>query len=188
MIKVGITGSISSGKTTASKIISKNRGPLFSADKVVKKIYLKDNFKRLIAKKLGFKFGPDFKKMLKYKILTKKNSLNKLEKTIHPIVRKEMLIFQKRNKNKKYLFFEIPLLIESNLIKHFDKIIFLKASRSVRLKRFKLNGGNEMMFKLLDGNQIKDTIKMKECHHVVVNNKAFSILKKNLSNIVKNYE
>ena len=36
MIKVGITGSLASGKTTASKILSKNRGPLFSADVVVK--------------------------------------------------------------------------------------------------------------------------------------------------------
>ena len=37
MIKIGITGSIASGKTTASKIISNQRGKLFSADKIVKK-------------------------------------------------------------------------------------------------------------------------------------------------------
>ena len=36
MKKIGITGSISSGKTTASKILSAGRGPLFSADEVVK--------------------------------------------------------------------------------------------------------------------------------------------------------
>ena len=36
MIKIGITGSLSSGKTTASKILANKRGPLFSADKVVK--------------------------------------------------------------------------------------------------------------------------------------------------------
>ena len=41
MIKIGLTGSIASGKTTASKIISKRKGPLFSADKVVKKLYSK---------------------------------------------------------------------------------------------------------------------------------------------------
>ena len=33
MIKIGITGSLSSGKSTASKILSHKRGPLFSADK-----------------------------------------------------------------------------------------------------------------------------------------------------------
>ena len=32
MIKIAITGSIASGKTTASKILSRGRGPLFSAD------------------------------------------------------------------------------------------------------------------------------------------------------------
>ena len=37
MIKIGITGSIASGKTTASKILSEKRGPLFSADKVIER-------------------------------------------------------------------------------------------------------------------------------------------------------
>ena len=39
MIKIGITGSLASGKTTASKILSFRRGPLFSADKAVKELY-----------------------------------------------------------------------------------------------------------------------------------------------------
>ena len=36
MRKIGITGSLASGKTTASKILSKGKGRLFSADEVVK--------------------------------------------------------------------------------------------------------------------------------------------------------
>ena len=39
MKKIAITGSLSSGKTTASKILAAKRGPLFSADAVVKKLY-----------------------------------------------------------------------------------------------------------------------------------------------------
>ena len=39
MIKIGITGSIASGKSTASRILSKGRGKLFSADEVVKNLY-----------------------------------------------------------------------------------------------------------------------------------------------------
>ena len=42
-MKVGITGSLASGKTTASKILSAGRGPLFSADAVVKKLYTKND-------------------------------------------------------------------------------------------------------------------------------------------------
>ena len=44
MMKIGITGSLASGKTTASKILSFKKGPLFSADAVVKKLYIKKKF------------------------------------------------------------------------------------------------------------------------------------------------
>ena len=43
MIKIGITGSLASGKTTASKILSLKNGPLFSADKAVKDLYQNKN-------------------------------------------------------------------------------------------------------------------------------------------------
>ena len=188
MIKIGITGSIFSGKTTASKIMSNNKGPLFSADKIVQQLYKKKSFKKLIAKKLNFKLNLQFKKELKKKILDKKENLNKLENIIHPLVRKEMFIFLKKNKNRKITFLEIPLLIENKLINHFDKTIFIRSSKRLRLKRYKLTGGNKKLFVLLDSKQIKDTEKMKLCDHVVVNNNSLFILNKKLSNIIKNYE
>ncbi len=188
MIKIGITGSVASGKTTASKIISRRRGPLFSADKVVKKLYTQNNFKKLIARKLNFKLDRNFKKKLKNKILQKKETLKKLEKIIHPLVRREMFIFLKINKSKKFLFFEIPLLIESKLTKYFDVVIFIKSQNASRLKRYVLRGGSTQLFSLLDKHQIKDTKKMKFCDHIIVNNKSLSILKKKLSNIIKLYE
>ena len=61
MMKIGITGSIASGKTTASKILSKKNGPLFNADKIVKKLYVKDKFKKLVAKRLKFKLKSNYR-------------------------------------------------------------------------------------------------------------------------------
>ena len=49
MRKIGITGSLASGKTTACKILA-NKGPLFSADLAVKKLY-KKKFLRSYRKK-----------------------------------------------------------------------------------------------------------------------------------------
>ena len=72
MIKIGITGSLSSGKTTASKILSYRRGPLFSADKVVKELYQNNRFKSLISKKFKIKNNNQIKKSLKKLILEKK--------------------------------------------------------------------------------------------------------------------
>ena len=44
MIKIGITGSLASGKTTVAKLMSKRRYPVFSADKVVADLYKKRIF------------------------------------------------------------------------------------------------------------------------------------------------
>ena len=44
-MKIGITGSLASGKTTASRILSQKKWPLFSADIFVNKLYTKKKFK-----------------------------------------------------------------------------------------------------------------------------------------------
>ena len=188
MIKIGLTGSIASGKTTACKIISSRGVPIFSADKVVQKLYKKKSFKKFVSKKLKFQFNLKFKKIIKNKILKNKETLKKLEKIIHPIVRKEMFIFLRKNKKKKLLLFEIPLLIESKLTKYFDVLIFIRSKQKLRLKRYKLKNGNVKLFSILDQHQLKDTRKMKFCDHIVVNNKSLTVLKKNLFNIMKLYE
>ena len=48
MIKIGITGSLASGKSTVAKIIASKKYPLFDADKVVKQIYQTNIFKNKI--------------------------------------------------------------------------------------------------------------------------------------------
>ena len=134
MIKIGITGSIASGKTTASKIISKGRGPIFSADKVVQELYQTRRFKNLIYKTFKINNKNQTKKYLRKFIFENKNNLKKLEKIIHPLVRKQMIRFTLQNKHKKKLFYEIPLLIESKLTNYFNVIILIKSKKSIRLR------------------------------------------------------
>ena len=188
MIKIGITGSLASGKTTASKILSSRRGPLFSADKAVKDLYKNKHFKSLVSKKFKVKNNSKLKKSLKNLILKNKNNIRKLEKIIHPMVRKKMKNFTARNRNKKLLFYEIPLLIESKLMKHFNVIVFIKAKKQLRLRRFQSKSGDKKLFNLLNNKQINDVKKIKFCNHVVVNEKNLNILKKNLLVIINKYE
>ena len=187
MIKIGITGPIASGKTTVSKILSFKRGPLFSADKVVKRLYRKNNFKNKIVKELNIKKKSNFKKLLKRLILKDKKNIRKIEKIIHPMVRNEMKKFTFLNKKKKFLFYEIPLLIESKLMKYFDIIILIKAKKKIRLKRFKIKGGDVKLFNMLNNKQLPDKKKVKFSNHVVVNEKNLNILKRNLLGIIKLY-
>ena len=188
MKKIGITGSLASGKTTASKILSLGKGPLFSADQVVKELYSKKFFNKLIRKKFKIRTAKNIKAILKGKILKDKSNLEKLEHLIHPLVRKEMTKFLKKNKKKKLIFLEIPLLIESKLMKNFDVIFFLKSKKSLRLKRFILKGGNKKLFNILNNKQLKDEKKIKFCDHIITNEKSITVLKKNLIKILKKYE
>ena len=184
MRKIGITGSLSSGKSTASKLLSNNRGPLFSADNFVKKLYREKHFKKLIKKKFNIKRDSNIKKILKSRILSKKINIEELEKIIHPFVRKGMNEFIKKNHKKKIVFLEIPLLIESKLMRKFDFIIFIKTKKKIRLKRFLATGGNKKLFELLNKKQLKDSVKVKYCDFVVVNDKNIKILKRNLFCII----
>ena len=99
-----------------------------------------------------------------------------------------MFVFLKKNKDKNFLFFEIPLLVESKLQKYFDVIIFIRSKNRLRLRRYLSNKGSMELFSLLNKHQLKDSKKMKFCDHIVVNNKSFSILKRKLLNIIKLYE
>ena len=96
--------------------------------------------------------------------------------------------FSSKNKNKKILFYEIPLLIESKLMKFFDIIIFIKAKKKLRLRRFKEKRGDEKLFNILNNKQMNENIKIKYCDYVVVNEKNLKYLKQNLSNIISKYE
>ena len=95
--------------------------------------------------------------------------------------------FSINNQKKKTVFYEIPLLIESNLMKYFDIIIFIKAKRKIRLNRFLDKGGEKKMFNLLNKRQFSDIKKAKFSDHIVVNEKNLNILKKNLSVIISKY-
>ena len=84
MIKIGITGSIASGKTTASKILSSKRGPLFSADSEVKNLYSNRSFRLLLIKKFNIKNNSNLKESLKKKNFIKKDKYKKTRKNCSP--------------------------------------------------------------------------------------------------------
>ena len=188
MIKIGITGSLASGKSTVAKLMSKKKYPIFDADKVVTNLYKRNYFLIKIKKKFYFKNIKNIKKKVKDLIKTDKRALKQLELLIHPLVRKEMRIFMKKKKNAKIGIFEIPLLIESKLMKNFDVIIFIKARKRIRLKRFLSKNGNKKIFNLLDNKQLSEKKKIKYCDYVVVNENNIKILKRKLLTIIKDYE
>ena len=183
MIKIGITGSLASGKTTVAKIISSKKYPLFEADKSVKRIYQSNTFKAKVFKKFKLENRSNIKDNLKKKIFKNSKLLLELEKIIHPLVRKEIKRFSLKNKKKHFLFFEIPLLIESKLMKNYDRIIFVNSKKNLRLKRFLKRGKSKKIFNILDKRQLPPANKIKFCDYVINNNGTLNKLKKQIKSI-----
>ncbi|OUU11995.1 MAG: dephospho-CoA kinase [Gammaproteobacteria bacterium TMED34] len=184
MIKIGITGSLASGKSTVARMISSGKYPLYNADKVVKKIYQTNIFRTKVFKKFKLKNKKNIKTKIKKIISTDKKSLKDLEKIIHPLVRKQIRKFIKNNKGNKFLIFEIPLLVESKQMKNYDKIIFVNSRKDLRLKRYLKRGNNKRFFDLLNKRQFSPAKKIKFCDHVINNNGSIKLLKKNIKNII----
>ncbi len=185
MIKIAITGSLASGKSSAVKFIKRKNYKVFSADKSVKEIYKKIKIKKLIKKIFNLENTKEIKNQIKIGIVNKKININKLEKIIHPEVRKERNVFIKKNKNHKILFFEIPLLYEGKLEKFFDKIIFIHAMKKTRYRRYLLRGGNKFFFSILDRRQLSPTVKIKRSDYVITNNKSLKNLKKSVFRVLR---
>ena len=139
MIKViGILGDIGSGKSFVAKQFGY---PVFNADKEVNKIYKKNRhcYKKLRDKLPKYiKSYPINKIELSKAIIANNKNLRKVINIVHPIVRKEMNFFLKRNNKRKMVVLDIPLLIENKLNKKKDILIFIDAKKkgiNSRLKK-----------------------------------------------------
>ena len=186
MIKIAIIGDIGSGKSFVAKQFLY---PVFDADQEVKKIYLNDQkcFKKL-KKKLP-KFISSFpikKNEIGKAILENKNNLKKINNIVHPIIRTRMKKFFKKNKNKKIIVLDIPLLLENKLNKKNYILIFVRARKSKIMKNLKRRKNyNPKILKVLKKFQLPLELKRKKSNYIINNNFRKLYVKKNIK-IIKN--
>ena len=130
MIVVGVLGDIGAGKSFVSKQF---KCPIFNADIEVNKIYRnsKTCYKKLKNKLPKYlKSYPIDKIELTKAILAKKYNLKKIINVVHPLIRKKMNNFLKKNANKKLVVLDVPLLIENNLNKKKYILIFVDSKKT----------------------------------------------------------
>jgi len=140
MIVVGISGGIASGKSFVSKIFAKSGAELFDADKEVHDILVSDES---VIRKIS-KIFPDSinngivdRKKLGNIVFNSKSKLNKLEKILHPIVRKRYKRFFLKNKKdkKNIIVLDVPLLLEKGGY-DCDVVIALIIPKKIQQARF----------------------------------------------------
>ena len=137
MIRIGILGNIGSGKSYVAK---KFGYPVFDADYEVSKLYKKDKkiFKKL-KKKLPKQISsfPIDKNEITNAILSNKFNLKKIITIVHLEIRKKLKLFIKKNKNKKVVILDIPLLLENKINSKNDILVFVDSKKVEVEKRLK---------------------------------------------------
>jgi dephospho-CoA kinase len=139
MIKVGITGGIGSGKSTACKVFSLLGIPVFEADIVAKQLM---NTDPEIRSKLIDLFGtsvylPDHtidRKYLAGIVFNNASLLAQLSKIVHPEVHKSFENWC-RNQQSPYILHESAILFETGFYKLMDKSIAVIANEKQRIER-----------------------------------------------------
>ena len=187
MIRIGILGGIGSGKS----FVAKNFGyPVFDADFEVSKLYKKDkkiyNKLNKILSNYIYSF-PINKNEVSRAILANEHNLKKIVKIIHLEVRKKMNIFLRKNKNKKIIILDIPLILENKINKKKDILVFVKSKKSEILKRLKKR--KNFNIKLLNNFkkiQLSLDFKRKKSQFIIKNNFKKNSVKMRVKEIIEN--
>ena len=186
MIRIAVLGDIGSGKSHVAKLFG---FPVFNADAEVAKLYRKsrkcyNKLKKILpAHIVSF---PIKKNEISKAIIADKWNLKKIVKIVHPEVRFSMNNFIKKNKSKKFVILDIPLLIENKINKKNDVLIFVDAKKKEIKKRLKKRSNfNVQIARKFKKLQLPIELKKKKSDFIIKNNFKNKSVKKNVKKIIK---
>jgi len=119
-------------------------------------------------------------------ILSNKNNLKKIIKIIHLEIRKKMNFFLKKNKKKKFVILDIPLLLENKIYNKNDILIFVQSRKSDILKKLKKRKNfNKKLMKKFSKIQLPLDYKKKKSQFVIKNDFKRRTVLRYIRNILK---
>ena len=173
MVRVGILGSVGSGKTFIANIFKELSFNIFSADSEVANIYKNNKIvNKKIAKffKLKLYKGKINKQDLRDSLKKNPKKFKFLNKTIHPIVRKRLAIFLSRFKKNKLVVLDIPLLVENKMLNFVDILVLVKTRSNSFLSRIKKRKNLDKQFlNILRKQQASEKIKESYADFIIYN-------------------
>jgi dephospho-CoA kinase len=193
MVRVGILGSVGSGKSYVANIFREIGFNIFSADNEVANIY-KNN--KIINKKISKFFKLKLykskinKQELRASLKKNPNKFRFLNKIIHPTVRKKLDLFLTKYKKNKLVVLDVPLLVENKMFNFVDIFILVKTGSSSFLSRIKKRKNLDKKFlNILKKQQVSEKIKENYADFIIYNsskNKVKLQVKKIIDKILLN--
>lgn len=179
MLKIGLTGGVGSGKTTVSKIFASLGVPVFYADDIAKKIMNED---QLLKQEIINLFGIEaYAETLNRKhiadiVFKDAFKLEQLNALIHPRTIEAANKWMNQQA-KPYVVKEAALMFEAGAATNLDYVIGVYAPQNLRILRA-MKRDNFTRAQVLErmNNQIDETIKMKLCDFVIINDEQQAVL------------
>jgi dephospho-CoA kinase len=173
MVRVGILGSVGSGKSFVANIFRELGFNIFSADNEVTNLY-KNN--KILNKKISkfFKLklynGKINKQELRASLKKNPNKFRFLNKIIHPTIRKKLDFFLTKSKKNKLVVLDVPLLVENKMFNFVDIFILVKTGTSSFLSRIKKRKNLDKEFlNILKKQQISEKVKESYTDFIIYN-------------------
>ena len=189
MYKIGITGGIGSGKSTASAFFKKKDAFVIDADSEAKNLFTKNNN---LTKRIITTFGPQVTtnnqlnlKRLSELVFSSKSLQNQLNEIIWPEVSQLMIEAAQKAEIEglKLFIVDAALLLEAGFIEFFNSILLITANKSTRIERI-LNRKNipQDQIEKRMALQMPELEKKKLANTTIENNGTLSDLHEKLEN------
>jgi dephospho-CoA kinase len=168
---IGLTGSIGMGKSAVATMLRKLNVPVFDADAAVH--ILQGPAGRLlpaIEARFPGTTGPKGVDRAKLGALVLGNTteLRALERIVHPAVGRMRQRFLSRNRSRRIIVLDVPLLFETKGAKRMDSVIVVSAPAVVQRHRvLRRKGMSESKFRQILARQVPDRIKRRRADYII---------------------
>jgi dephospho-CoA kinase len=187
-MKLGLTGGIGCGKTTAARMFAERGFELLDSDAVVKRDILTDP---KIVGEIGLRFGAEVldaagevdRQRLASRVFENDAELRWLENLVHPRLlddwRRRFALEPERS-----WVVEVPLLFEKSLQNWFDFTICVASDPSVQLARLEQRGLPSSLARQRISKQLPLTQKIKLADFVLLNDGSSNFLREQVVELV----
>ncbi|MGE5383627.1 MAG: dephospho-CoA kinase [Omnitrophica WOR_2 bacterium] len=181
MLKIGLTGSIGSGKSTIAKVFALLGVPVYLSDYEAKKILDQEDIIIKISERFGNEMlsseGKIDRSILASIVFNNPSKLQWLNSLIHPLVRKHFFSWVDSNKKHPYIIQESAIMLETGFNTFFDKVIVVTCPIEERIKRvlYRDKMTREQIIERME-NQWPEELKVKKADIVLENSDMSMVL------------
>ncbi|MFB3089110.1 MAG: dephospho-CoA kinase [Acidiferrobacterales bacterium] len=174
MLRIGLTGGIGSGKSSAAAMFARRGVPVIDADEIAKQLVAPGQpaYERIIQR-----FGKEFvdadgfidRGRLRRHVFDDPASRRELEAILHPRVRQQIQR-QLRALRAPYCVIVIPLIFEANQQDLVDRILVIDATEDTQVQRVAARSSlaDDEIRKIIAA-QIGRNVRLRQAHDVITN-------------------